>query len=285
VGGVTWLDPFRAALDSADEPVTFFLRDDDAGWDDQRLLALVDLTAERELPLDLAVIPAELGPPLADRLLDRKGQSRVGLHQHGLAHRNHEPTGRKCEFGPARDHGAQLGDIAAGRDLLADLLGDALDPIFTPPWNRCTEVTGECLVELGFLAVSREHRAPSLGVAGLQELPVAVDWFAKRKGQRLSPEAVAAQLAAAVRSPEPVGIMFHHAEMDAAERRRAGELLDVLAGHPMARPRPLRAFLDVPAPGRSFSLTSAGSNRTLPLGPDVGSTGAAWPRPRSRSHP
>ena len=37
----------------------------------------------------------------------------VGLHQHGLAHVNHEREGRRCEFGPARGAAAQRRDIAA----------------------------------------------------------------------------------------------------------------------------------------------------------------------------
>src|SRR5205823_3060705 len=36
-----WLDPLRAALDDAVEPVAFFFRDDDAGWGDGRLLLLL----------------------------------------------------------------------------------------------------------------------------------------------------------------------------------------------------------------------------------------------------
>ena len=70
----------------------------------------------------------------------RPAASRV--HQHGLAHVNHEPDGRKFEFGPSRTHEEQRADIEAGRRLLAERLGDAVEPIFTPPWNRCTRDTG-----------------------------------------------------------------------------------------------------------------------------------------------
>jgi peptidoglycan/xylan/chitin deacetylase (PgdA/CDA1 family) len=241
VGGVSWLDPLREALDTRDAPATFFLRDDDAGWDDDALFTLVDLVAERGLPLDLAVIPAELRPGLAARLLERRAQAELGLHQHGLAHRNHEPTGRKCEFGPARDRRAQRRDIAAGRALLADLLGDAVDPIFTPPWNRCTRDTGAVLAEVGFVALSRERRAEPLGIAGLAELPVAVDWSAARR--RPDTEDLGTRLARATSAPGPVGIMFHHAEMDASDRERAGELLGLLAAHPHVAVRPMRSLI------------------------------------------
>jgi hypothetical protein len=240
---VTWLDPLRAALDGSAQPVTFFLRDDDAGWDDEQLVALLDLVAERGLPLDLAVIPAALRPALAERLLERVASGLVGLHQHGLAHLNHELDGRKCEFGPARSRRVQRRDIAAGRSLLEDLLGPHLDPIFTPPWNRCTRATGECLAEIGFLAISRESHAEPLEVPGLGELPVSVDWFAKRKGVRLGAGEVGMQLAHAAARQAPVGVMFHHAEMDGNERTRAAELLDLLAGHASARVESMRALV------------------------------------------
>ena len=115
---MSWLDPVRRALDEG--PSTVFFRDDDAGWGDERLWALLDLFDRRALPVDLAVIPAELHPTLTAELTVRARAGRVHLHQHGFAHVNHEPTGRKCEFGPARPYEAQAG--GAGGDV-ALLLG------------------------------------------------------------------------------------------------------------------------------------------------------------------
>jgi hypothetical protein len=216
----------RTALNEAAAPVEVFLRDDDAGWSDERLLALLDLIGERSLPVDLAVIPRALNAELAAELRARP----VGLHQHGLAHVNHEPDGvRKHEFGPSRSFDRQRSDIAEGQRLLARLLDGRVAPIFTPPWNRCTADTGRCLAELGFAVLSRESRAEPLGVPGLRELPVHLDWV------RLSPEELDARAAAVIASGGPVGVMFHHAEMGARERSRATALLDLLANHPQAR--------------------------------------------------
>ena len=39
-----WLAPVRAALDTAEWSPTVFFRDDDAGWDDDRLMRLLDLS-------------------------------------------------------------------------------------------------------------------------------------------------------------------------------------------------------------------------------------------------
>jgi hypothetical protein len=220
----------RSAFDAAASGVDVFIRDDDAGWSEDRLLQLLDLLGERALPVDLAVIPRALDPDLAAELRPRP----VGLHQHGLAHVNHEPGGvRKHEFGPSRSFAEQRRDIAEGRDLLGERLGARLAPIFTPPWNRCTAATGRCLAELGFAVLSRESRAEPLGASGLRELPVHLDWC------RLAPEELDMRMAALVRTGGPVGVMLHHAEMDTANMARVTVLLDLLAEHPLARVRPM----------------------------------------------
>jgi uncharacterized protein DUF2334 len=227
---VRWLDPVAEALDAAGEPVPVFVRDDDAGWRDDRLRALLDLFEACALPVDVAAIPRALGTRIARELVARD----IPVHQHGFAHTNHEPEGRKFEFGPARSREAQRRDIESGRRLLAERLDGAVEPIFTPPWNRCTAETAECLAELGFSVLSRESRAEPLGVPGLRELPVSLDFV------RLEPDELARRFAAA---RPPVGVMFHHAEMDPAEMMRAHELLALLAGHDRVVARPMMALV------------------------------------------
>jgi hypothetical protein len=242
-----WLDPVRQALDGLDEPVDVFFRDDDVGWGTDRLWPLLDLFAGHALPVDLAVIPAELTAGLARDLHSRATSSpgRVGFHQHGFAHVNHEPEGRKYEFGPARSGRQQRQDIAEGSRRLAELLGPAAESIFTPPWNRCTEETGQCLAELGFAVLSREAKAIPLAVPGLAELPVNVDWFAHRKQVRLSRAEFGELVATKVTDGGPVGVMFHHAVMDADEQAAAGALLALVADHPQASARPMHALAGV----------------------------------------
>jgi len=213
------------SLDAAPRPVDVFFRDDDAGWEDARLLELIARFAEHGLPLDLAVIPAELDEPLAAQLRD----SHAGLHQHGYAHTNHQVEGRKCEFGPARDKAAQREDIARGQGTLQALLGDRLDPFFTPPWNRCTRDTAENLVELGFTLLSREHKAEPFGL--LPELPVHLDVA------RLTPDALDERFAGHIADGGPVGVMCHHGVMEPDDMARASGLLALLATHANVRAR------------------------------------------------
>jgi hypothetical protein len=223
-----WLDPVRAALDGGDEPVRVFVRDDDVGWANERLVCLLDVCGDYGVVLDLAAIPQALTKSLALGLT----RHRVEVHQHGLAHVNHEAVGRKCEFGPARARGTQRADIARGRDQLATLLGSEVRPIFTPPWNRCTRETAESLVELGFLTLSRDRSAGTFDLAGLRELPITFDWFAQRKGVPLSRTERGDLLAREMNGERPVGVMLHHALVDAEELRVLRELLGVLTAHP-----------------------------------------------------
>jgi hypothetical protein len=244
----TALRSLLAALDAAPAPIDFFLRDDDAGWDDTRLFDLLDRTERAGVPIDVAVIPQATSPALAASLCARKAAvpRLIGLHQHGYAHHNHEVQGRKCEFGAARSADAQRADIAAGRERLRERFGCLFDPFFTPPWNRCSAATPALLAELGFTALSRSRGAEPQ--SALPELPVDVDWckqqrLAHEHGERDGNARVAAELAQRVGAGGPVGLMLHHAAMTAAELDGLDALLRATASHPNARWRPMRELL------------------------------------------
>lgn len=241
-----WLDPLRAALDVAATPVQFFFRDDDAGWRDDRLDALLDLFGDHGVPIDLAVIPQALTPRLADALLARRTihKTALGLHLHGFSHANYETAGRKCEFGASRRLAEQMMDIAAGQRRLQGLLGASVDPIFTPPWNRCTQDTVGCLSALGFETLSRNRGAASLELGPLRALDVAVDWLKQKNGVRHTPGKIGALLAAAAHERGPLGVMLHHAVMDEDDLRLLAELIGLLGRHPHAHCASMRGIAD-----------------------------------------
>lgn len=232
---MNWLNGLREILDASPFAIPFFFRDDDGGWEDARLFELLDVFRHYHVPIDLAVIPRVVSRETASRLrkIVETDANQVAIHQHGYAHINHEQNGRKCEFGETRSRDQQLTDIRGGRDLLQDLFGPVIDPIFTPPWNRCTATTMEGLREAGVTVLSRDVTAAALPLHGLVELPVSIDWFARRKGVRLTRAELGEALAAATLQG-PVGVMLHHAIMDEEERDRLGELLELLARHSQA---------------------------------------------------
>lgn len=234
---MSWLTSLKETLDTSPQPIVFFFRDDDAGWEDARLFALIQLFGEHDVPLDLAVIPKSIRSKTAARLrsLVETRPQRISLHQHGYAHLNHEPNGRKSEFGDSRSGALQLADITNGRQRLADLFGPTIDPIFTPPWNRCTTTTAVCLRAAGFSYLSRDVTASEIDTEGLRELPIAVDWFKQRQGIRLTPDEIGASLSDTARGCGTVGVMLHHAVMDQNEHTRLAELLQLVSAHAQAR--------------------------------------------------
>jgi hypothetical protein len=235
-----WLDPVREALDASPRPVRFFFRDDDAGWESTALSRLLDRCQARSVHIDVAVIPNDLDDDLVSELCKRAGTGFVHLHQHGFRHVNHEESGRKCEFGPSRSREQQLVDIDQGRLLLAERLGHHVDPVFTPPWNRCTDDTASVLAGLGFQVLSRDRTAVPLDVDGLAEIPITVDWFATSKGKPLSRHQIGHQIAGQIAAQSiavvgtPIGIMLHHAVTDIDQLMLIGQLLTLVDLHPMA---------------------------------------------------
>ncbi len=240
-----WLVPLRAALADARARVDIFVRDDDAGRADAQLLGLLDLFESHAAPLDLAVIPAALQPQTGDALRDRRARwAGLRFHQHGYAHVNHEREGRKCEFGPSRGLARQRADIRMGKDRLAALLGD-VDPIFTPPWNRCTQETVSALEREGFRALSREVNAAPLSLHSLYNLPVCVDWRRRRGEVRETPRDAAAAMAEQIAGgARRVGLMLHHQILDDADFDALDALLNLLRAAPSTRLGSMMEFVE-----------------------------------------
>lgn len=236
-------------VDALPSRVDCFIRDDDAGWDDVRLLALLDVTERCGLPIDLAAIPRAMTPSLARELLTRMNSAphRLGVHQHGYAHANHEREGRQCEFGASRDAAAQGQDLALGWALLREHFGPALLPIFTPPWNRCSETTPSVLAAQGFRALSRDRRAQPPQDA-LAEIAVDLDWSKYRGDTVALASAWARALSERSADGRPFGLMLHHAAMASEELAELAALLASLASHPCLRWRSMRELLAPPTP-------------------------------------
>jgi peptidoglycan/xylan/chitin deacetylase (PgdA/CDA1 family) len=235
-----WLDLVRGALEESAQSIAFFFRDDDVGWGDERLPPLLDLFVARGLPLDLAVIPAALGDDTAHRLSERcaTAAGRLRIHQHGWRHANHESAGRKGEFGASRAVADQAADLQAGRARLKAALGPFVDPIFTPPWNRCTRATVGLLAANAYRVLSRDDGATPLETGGLAELPIAVDWqkqMAQTPNGSLPGPALGPAIARVAAKGSPVGIMLHHAVTTDGGLAALAALLDLLARHDKAR--------------------------------------------------
>jgi hypothetical protein len=223
-----WIDSLRCTLDGLEHDVEIFVRNDDVGWSGDRLEPLLDLFEHYQIPIDLAVIPAAIDVADAARLDRRISRSPVpiGLHQHGFDHSNHQPQGRKCEFGGARSAAQQFDDLERGQRRLHSLFDSPIDSIFTPPWNRCNADTVACLHELGLQTLSRDLTAESLP-GTLRQLPVTLDWQRSRNGCRLTAAEVGAELVRQLAGQRRIGIMLHHQTMAAADYEHLREVFSV----------------------------------------------------------
>jgi len=232
----------EASSNSSEQERTVFFRDDDGGWANEALARLMQLFSERGIPLDIAVIPATLNEEVGSFLNQLYHQS-GGLcrfHQHGFEHRNKEPEGRACEFGPATDHAQQMAAIDDGRQMLIKYLEESLGEIFTPPWNRCSQITMDVLEELGFECLSRDSTAKPLLSPTVVELPVTIDWFKKERGRRMNEAEFSRYFMSALRERSQIGIMLHHEHMQQYDLDRLSELLTILLEAPAIRILPMR---------------------------------------------
>lgn len=242
----SWLRPVLDALDALDsleasdalatidQPATVFFRDDDAGWDDAALWRLLDVFTTHGVPIDVAVIPDAIAGASVDRLLDAR-HAGVRVHQHGRGHHNHERLGRKCEFGPSRSPAERRSDVIAGQERLRALFGEHLDPIFTPPWNRCDADIVDHLDACGIAVLSRDASAGRIDAPTIVEVPVDVDWFRTQNGRRISPGQLADDISAAIGHRRRAGIMLHHAVTDRDDLTAIAETVDLLARHDAVR--------------------------------------------------
>ena len=97
------LEGAAAKLQKGSRVIVFF-RADDIGVPGEGFAKLIDLFRRKEVPLTLSVVPAWLSRPRWQRLQDLCGADRRlwCWTQHGWRHVNHEPQGKKLEFGPGR---------------------------------------------------------------------------------------------------------------------------------------------------------------------------------------
>ena len=172
-----------AAARQGGRRVIVFFRADDIGVPGENFARLVSLFGSQRIPLTLSVVPAWLTGPRWQQLQRLCGKDRRlwCWTQHGWRHFNHEPRGKKLEFGPSRKASQKREDLWLGFQRLSKLLGDLFVPAFTPPWNRCDQETLTALQGLGYRALSRSLGEQPPAPSSLSEYPVSVDLHTRRE--------------------------------------------------------------------------------------------------------
>lgn len=223
-------DCLDGAIDKAGQQVKVFFRADDIGFPGKKFFRLMDIFLHHRLPLCLAVVPCWLSVKRWEilREIDDKAPQLWCWHQHGWSHRNHEPYGKKQEFGPGRDQDEIKKDILSGREKLAGIIKDRFTPVFTPPWNRMDIRSLDILKESGYKAVSRQRKSARKEMIpdGLFDFFVNVDLHTRRE---VLPEdgweALFDEFSDALQTGV-CGIMIHHQLMNSA----CFDFLEILLG-------------------------------------------------------
>lgn len=194
-----------------------WLRDDDAVEPTPRLDRLIALTQEFDIPVALAIIPAQTGPDLAKRLA---GAQHIHPVQHGWSHANHAPASeKKQELGPHRPRPVIMDELARGLERLSGLYGERLVPMLVPPWNRIDPNLIDELPAHGLRGLSAfGHKLVSR--PGLSVVNTHIDIIDSRAGNAcrdhawLAAELVRELVDARASGSRPIGILSHHLVSD-----------------------------------------------------------------------
>lgn len=247
--------PLRTALDKAagtGRHIDFWWRDDDADRSSEALDRLLFLGRSHDLPLVLAVIPADVQRALADRVARAP---KVAVLQHGWRHLRHNaPDAKKAEFGDDRPLDAMLAEVDAGATRLRALFGDRLLPGFVPPWNRIGPRLAERLV-------ADRHLVLSTHSPGAPSLPGRLDTHCDIVAWRTSRSAVSAEEAFALLADEverrlsgastgPIGLLTHHLVHDEAAWLLLDDIFTAIASSPASRWPDSKTLFPPAAPGR-----------------------------------
>ncbi|WP_185985072.1 glycosyltransferase [Aureimonas mangrovi] len=235
------------ALHDAGRPARIWWRDDDAAEPTPALERLLDLRAELDVPIALAVSPRLATDTLAQRLAG-EGAS-VCVLVHGVAHENHAPLGEKSRelgFRPATETLSALGDGLAD---LRESLGERVLPVLVPPWNRIDEELVPRLSALGYRGLStfgaRASRCRD-GLAICNTHCDPIDW--RRGGGLVDEETLLLRLVRDIEREEEIGILTHHRVHDERIWHVTKRLLRLFANHAGARIVDAAAIFPDPSP-------------------------------------
>jgi hypothetical protein len=229
----------------AGRTATLWWRDDDAGADHPGLVPLVEIAEGHELVCALAAVPTWVNEALARRVADSRALS---VLQHGYNHANHAPRGQGLgawELGLHRPKAEVLDDLAAGRRLLRQAMGDRFLPVIAPPWNHIDPDLYPDLPALGFIGLSVEGDPPpaeqrhGLRFANVHADPIK--WkggpFFKGAGKTIGAlvDDLAHRRTQTGGEEAPTGLVTHHKDSDGACWAFVDRLIARTKGHPAVR--------------------------------------------------
>jgi hypothetical protein len=216
-------------------PLRFWWRDDDATGDTPQLRRLLDISAELNIPVALAVIPAPAEASLAKILL---GIPSVGVLAHGWSHTNHARPGQPtAELASGRDAKQVCSELSEGRRRLEGLFGAQFIPVQVPPYNWLASDLVSSVVEAGYAYVSIDRDFTGVSIPNRNVHLDVVDW---NTGGAADPASVVRSVVIAVKlrryglvdATTPMGVMTHHLVHDTETWKLVEDVLRRISCHP-----------------------------------------------------
>lgn len=203
-----------------------FFRDDDFGWEMERFSRLASLFAEQGHKLNAAAIPQLTNSAAIRSGLPAQAAASVQLVVHGFSHTNHEPAGKKSEFGPYRKLEEVEKQLAEGLERVGSAANNFF-PCFVPPWNSIDSRFLPLLASTGYRMLSRFEKA-SAERGPLPERSVSLDLHTRKDGIWLSPEAILTSIYEAQKTQSALGVMLHHNRMEDSDYATLASVLAAL---------------------------------------------------------
>ena len=226
----------------AGRTVDFWWRDDDACRPHAALRRLIALADRAQVPLALAVIPADALPEAFESLAPV-----VTLLQHGVDHRNRALANeKKTEFSAHEPLQGALARLAHGRARLESVAPGRSLAVLVPPWNRISRP--ELIAELGgagYRGLStfgpRVAAQSSAGLALANTHVDVIDWRGTRgfvgedAALELATRHLVARRTGLANLAEATGWLTHHAVHDEPVWAFLARLLERTCNQPTVR--------------------------------------------------
>jgi hypothetical protein len=235
------LDTEFSAWRDAELTLPFWWRDDDAVAHTPELEQLNVLSLKVNIPVHVAVIPADFCDDLKPYLGSNANLIPV---VHGFGHENHAFDGaKKCEFPSSRDLEDGVKALEVGYETLSKAFDRLLKPLFVPPWNRFDDKFLQALQGIGYKGFSTfTPRAKKWTCVGVEQVNTHVDPIDWRGSRSLADvEGVLRHTVRTLRdrrlgvtdNDEPFGFLTHHLVHDEAIWNFSEEFLQRFAAGPI----------------------------------------------------
>ena len=134
----------------------FFRNDDVRECIDLELEKLVEIFVVANVPLSLAVEPANVTKEVVDWLIDQKKKHRdvIEIIQHGYDHNKNMVYPKSTEFGGARGYDDQFADLKKGKEVMDNYFGNLWFPAMAFPYGSYNTPALQALEKLKFKVVT-----------------------------------------------------------------------------------------------------------------------------------